>query len=68
LQANCVQFRGVGTLPISGLVSEDTFGLEESYRVAFAIANEKKPHTIRQSLIKANSMNIIEKGTKTQNY
>jgi len=68
LQANCVQFRAVGTLPISGLVSEDTFGLEESYRVAFAIATEKKPHTIGEWLIKANSRNIIEKRTKKQNY
>jgi len=46
MQTICAQFRAVGTLPISGLVSEDTLGLEASYCVAFAIAKEKKPHTI----------------------
>jgi len=46
LQANCLQLRAVGSMPVSGFVSEDVLGLEKSYRVAFAIAKEKKPHTI----------------------
>jgi len=45
-QTNCVQCRSVGTLLISGFVSEDTLKLKASYRVAFAIAKENIPHTI----------------------
>jgi len=50
LQANYVQFRAVGTLPIPGFVSEDTLGLEASCRIAFAMATENKPHTIGSDL------------------
>jgi len=46
LQPNYVKFRAVGILPILGFVFEDTLGLEEFYRAAFALAKEKKPHTI----------------------
>jgi len=46
LQTYHTQFRAVGTLPISGFVPEDTLGLEVPYRIAFAIAKEKKTHTI----------------------
>jgi len=45
-QTNCTPFRAVGTLPIAGFVSKGTLGLEASYRIAFAIAKEKKSHTI----------------------
>ena len=44
----CARFHAVGTLPISGFNSEDTLGLEASCRVVFAIAKEKKPHTMRE--------------------
>jgi len=40
LQTYHAQFRAVGTLPISGLVSEDTLGLEAACRVAFTTAKE----------------------------
>ena len=33
LQTTCAQFRAIGTLPISGFVSEDMLGLEASNRV-----------------------------------
>jgi len=41
LQTYPVQFRAVGTLPISGFVSEDTLGLEAACRVAFATAKKR---------------------------
>ena len=44
-QTSCAQFRAVGSLPMSGFVSEDTLGLEASCCVAFAIAKDKDPHT-----------------------
>jgi len=40
LQNNCSRFRVVGTLPISGFVSEDIIGLEASLLRCFY--NEKK--------------------------
>jgi len=46
LQIICAQFHAVGTLPMSGFVSEDMLELEVSYHVVFAIAEEKKTHTI----------------------
>ena len=38
VQTNCAQCRAVGTLPISGFISEDTSALEATCHVAFAIA------------------------------
>jgi len=48
LKTNCAQFRVVGTLLISGFVSEHMLRLEASRRVAFVIAKEKKLHTIAE--------------------
>jgi len=64
LQTNCAQFRAVGTLTLSEFASEDTLGLEAFYRVAFGIAEEKKPHIIEEWLLKLYTMDIIEKKTK----
>jgi len=62
LQTNCAAFRAVGTLPISGFVSEDMLGLEASCRLAFGIANEKKPHATGEWRIKPH----IEKRTNEE--
>jgi len=51
-RTRCARVRTVGTLPILGFVFEDMLGLEASYRVAFAIANEKKTHATVECLIK----------------
>jgi len=46
-KSDCALFGAEGTLPISGgFVSKDRLGLEACYHVVFAIAEEKKPHTI----------------------
>jgi len=50
VQSICAQCRSVGILPISRFVSEDTLRLKESYSVAFAIAEENKPHTTGSDL------------------
>jgi len=42
VQTDCAQCRVVGTLPISGFISEDTSGLEATCHVAFAIAKRNR--------------------------
>ena len=60
LLAKRARFRAAGTLPILGFCSEDKAGLEASYRVAYRIAKEKKPHTIGERLIKPCAMDMVE--------
>jgi len=66
LQTNCAQFHAVGIriLLLSGFVSEDMLGLEASCYAAFAIAKEKKAHTIGEWLTKPHIMDIIEREEK----
>jgi len=66
LQTYCAQLCAVGTLPISGFVSEDTLGFEASCRVTFAIAKGKKPHAVGERLIKQYTMDIIEGRTNEE--
>ena len=60
LLAKRARFRAAGTLPKLGFYSEDKAGLEASYRVAYRIAKEKKPHTIGEQLIKPCAMDMVE--------
>jgi len=50
---------------VSGFVSEIKLGFETPCRVAFAIAQRKKRHTIEKRLINPYTMDIIEKKTIT---
>ena len=60
LQAKRSRFCAAGTLPKLGFCSENKAGLKASYRVAYIIAKEKKPHTIGKRLIKPCAMNMVE--------
>ena len=60
LLAKRARFRAAGTLPKLEFCSEDKAGLEASYRVAYRIAKEKKPHTIGERLIKPCAMDMVE--------
>ena len=42
------------------MCSEDKAGLEASYRAAYRIAKEKKPHTIAEGLIQPCAMDMVE--------
>ena len=54
------RFRAAGTLSKLRFCSEDKAGLEASYRVAYGIAKEKKPHTIDERLIKPCAMDMVK--------
>ena len=54
------RFRAAGALSKLGFCSEDKAGLKASYRVAYRIAKEKKPHTIGERLIKPYAMDMVE--------
>ena len=58
--AKRARFRTAGTLPKLGFCSADKAGLEASYRVAYRIAKEKKPHTIGERLIKPCAIEMVE--------
>ena len=60
LLAKRARFRAAETLPKLGFCSADKAGLEASYRVAYRIAKEKKPHRIGERLIKPCTMEMIE--------
>ena len=60
LLAKRARLRAAGTLPKLGFCSEDKPGLEASYRVAYRITKEKKPHTIGERLIKPCAMDMVE--------
>ena len=60
LLAKRARFRAAGTLPKLGFCFADKAGLEASYRVAYRIAKEKKPHTIGERLIKPCAMEMVE--------
>ena len=60
LLAKRARFRAAGTLPKLGFCSADKAELEASYRVAYRIAKEKKPHTIGERLIKPCAMKMVE--------
>jgi len=44
LQTNCTQFRAVGTLPVSGFVSEDTLGLGSILSRCFLLLAKENTH------------------------
>ena len=56
LLAKRARFCAAGT----GFCSEDKAGLEASYRVAYRIAKEKKPHTIGKRLTKPCALDMVE--------
>ena len=52
LKIKRVRFDSIGTLPKMGFVPADKLLLLASYKVAYEIAKNKKPHTIAENLIK----------------
>ncbi|KAI6656167.1 Protein ZBED8-like [Oopsacas minuta] len=54
------RFEKTGTLPKLGLCPTQKPCLEASYKVAYRIANQKKPHTICETLIKPCALDMVE--------
>jgi len=60
LPAKCAGFRAAGTLPRLGFCPGNKSGSEASYRVAYRVTKEKKPHAIGERLIKPCAMDMVE--------
>lgn len=54
------RFEKSGTLPKLGFTPTQKPCLEASYKVAYRIAQQKKPHTIAETLIKPCALDIVE--------
>ncbi|XP_025201805.1 protein ZBED8-like [Melanaphis sacchari] len=59
-QTKKARFEKSGTLPKLGFVPPQKPCLEASYKVAYRIAKNKKPHTIGESLIKPCALEMVE--------
>ena len=55
-----VRFEKSGTLPKFGFIKTQKPCLEASYKVAYRIAKEKKPHTIGETLVKPFALEMTE--------
>ena len=55
-----VRFEKSGTLPKFGFIKTQKPCLEASYKVAYSIAKEKKPHTIGETLVKPCALEMTE--------
>ncbi|CAG9570793.1 unnamed protein product [Danaus chrysippus] len=54
------RFEKAGTLPKLGFTPTQKPCLEASYKVAYRIAQQKKPHTIAETLVKPCALDIVE--------
>lgn len=54
------RFEKTGTLPKLGFIPTQKPCLEASYKVAYRIAQQKKPHTIAETLVKPCALDIVE--------
>jgi len=54
------RFEKGGTLPKFGFIKTQKPCLEASYKVAYCIAREKKPHTIGETLVKLCALEMTE--------
>lgn len=54
------RFEKVGTLPKFGFAPTQKPCLEASYKVAYRIAKQKKPHTIGETLVKPCALEMVE--------
>jgi hypothetical protein len=59
-RANKARFEKGGTLPMLGFVPTQKPCFEASYKVAYRIAKQKKPHTIGETLVKPCALEIVE--------
>ena len=55
-----VRFEKSGTLPKLGFIKTQKPCLEASYKVAYRLAKEKKPHTIGETLVKPCALEMTE--------
>jgi hypothetical protein len=60
LKQKRARFHSSGTLPKLGFGSTQKPLLEASYKVAYLIAKNKKPHTIDENMIKPCALQMIE--------
>ena len=64
LLAEHARFRAAATIPKLGFSFEEKAGLEASYRIAYRIATEKKPHTIGGRLMNMNMVELLCDGVE----
>ncbi|KAJ8728586.1 hypothetical protein PYW07_006282 [Mythimna separata] len=60
LCAKKARFEKAGTLPKVGFTPTQKPCLEASYKVAYRIAQQKKPHSIAETLVKPCALDIVE--------
>ncbi|XP_042210866.1 protein ZBED8-like [Homarus americanus] len=59
-RAKKARFEKAGTLPKLGFAPTQKPCLEASYKVAYCIAKQKKPHTIEETLVKPCALEMVE--------
>lgn len=59
-RAKKARFEKAGTLPKLGIVPTQKPCLEASFKVAYHIAKQKKPHTIGETLVKPCALDMVE--------
>ena len=60
LRVKKARFEKAGTLPKLGFITTQKPFVEASYKVAYRIAKQKKPHTIGETLIKPCVLEMVE--------
>ena len=60
LRTKKARFEKAGTLPKLGFITTQKPFVEASYKVAYRIAKQKKPHTIGETLIKPCVLEMVE--------